>query len=129
MRTPDRCPACAGRLRVARLACPQCGVQIEGAFDSCPLCSLEGESRALLETFLRARGNAKEIERTLGISYPTVRARLDRLWAQMDLVKAAPDSPTRSALKILAELREGKISVDQAVMRLQHRPTPPTGSA
>ena len=129
MRMPDRCPACSGRLRVTGLACPHCGVRIEGAFDACPICSLEGENRSLLGLFLRARGNAKEIERMLGISYPTVRARLDRLWTQLDLAIPTSEPTSQSALKILAELREGKLSVDQAVTRLQHRAAPPAGSA
>jgi hypothetical protein len=129
MRLPERCPACAGRLQITSLACPQCATRIEGTFHACPVCSLEPEDRGLLELFLRVRGNAKEVERALGVSYPTVRARLDRLWSHLNL--PAPDSEPaeRSAMEILADLRDGTIGVAQAVALLRSRGRGPVGNA
>ena len=129
MRMPEHCPACVGRLKVTSLACPQCATRIEGTFDVCPVCSLEGDERALLDLFLRVRGNAKEVERMLGVSYPTVRARLDRLWSRLNLPSPDPESAERSAMEILAKLREGTFGVAQAVVLLRNRGRPPTGSA
>jgi hypothetical protein len=129
MRMPERCPACAGRLHVTSLACPQCATRIEGTYQVCPVCSLEADDRALLELFLRVRGNAKEAERMLGVSYPTVRARLDRLWSRLDLAPQDPELVERSAMEILARLRGGSIGVAQAITLLRSRGRPPAGSA
>jgi hypothetical protein len=129
MRMPERCPACAGRLQVTSLACTQCATRIEGAFHVCPVCSLEGDDRALLELFLRVRGNAKEVERMLGVSYPTVRARLDRLWSRLNLPPPDPETAERPALEILAKVREGSIGVAQAIALLRSRGRQPAGSA
>jgi hypothetical protein len=129
MRMPDRCPACSGPLRVTSLACPDCLTRIEGSFRACPMCSLEGDDRELLELFLRVRGNAKEVERALGVSYPTVRARLDRLWSRLNSPLPGPAPGERPAMEILAELREGKIDAARAVQLLRHRGCPPAGSS
>jgi hypothetical protein len=129
MRIPERCPACAGRLQVTSLACPHCETRIEGAFHVCPLCSLEGGDRALLELFLRVRGNAKEVERMLGVSYPTVRARLDRLWSHLNPPPPDPKPAERSAMEILAKVRDGSVGVAQAAALLRSRGRPPAGNA
>ncbi len=129
MRIPERCPACVGHLQVTSLACPQCATRIEGTFHVCPVCSLEGDDRALLELFLRVRGNAKEVERMLGVSYPTVRARLDRLWSHLNLPLPDLESAERTATEILAKLRDGTVGVAEAVALLRSRGRPPAGSA
>lgn len=129
MKLPDRCPTCSGKLLVTSLACPHCAIRIEGSFETCPVCSLGGAERELLELFLRVRGNAKEVERSLGVSYPTVRARLDRVWAGLQLAAPVPEPVEQSALATLAELRAGGIGVDQAAALLRNRGRPPAGSA
>jgi hypothetical protein len=73
------CPVCSGELTIARLHCRSCGTSLEGEFGVGRFGRLSVEQLALLESFLRARGNLKEMERELGISYPTVRGRLDAL--------------------------------------------------
>lgn len=73
------CPVCEGELLVSRLHCRSCGSALEGEFGVGRFGRLSREQLALLESFLRARGNLKEMERELGISYPTVRARVDAL--------------------------------------------------
>jgi hypothetical protein len=73
------CPVCSGELTIARLHCRTCGTSLEGEFGVGRFGRLGAEQLALLESFLRARGNLKEMERELGISYPTVRGRLDAL--------------------------------------------------
>lgn len=126
---PHRCPACAEQLQVVSLACPQCAIRIEGAFHLCPVCSLEADDRALLELFLRVRGNAKEVERMLGVSYPTVRARLDRLWSHLTLPSPRPGAEERSSMEILAQLRQGNIGVAQAIGLLRSRGRLTAGNA
>jgi len=73
------CPICSGELAVTRLHCRSCGTTLEGDFNVGRFARLSREQFALLESFLRSKGNLKEMERELGISYPTVRARVDAL--------------------------------------------------
>jgi hypothetical protein len=73
------CPVCSSELSITRLQCRGCGTAIEGDFNVGRFGRLSREQLALLESFLRARGNAKELERELKVSYPTVRARIESL--------------------------------------------------
>jgi len=73
------CPVCAEELTITRLHCRNCGTALEGEFGVGRFGRLNREQLALLESFLRSRGNLKEMERELGISYPTVRGRVDAL--------------------------------------------------
>jgi hypothetical protein len=73
------CPVCEGELLITRLHCRSCGTALEGEFGVGRFGRLTREQLALLESFLRSRGNLKEMERELGISYPTVRGRVDAL--------------------------------------------------
>ncbi len=83
------CPVCAGELSITRLHCRTCGTAIEGEFGVGRFGRLAPEQLTLLESFLRARGNLREMERELGISYPTIRGRLDALVRALGL--AEPD--------------------------------------
>src|SRR4051795_7249385 len=73
------CPVCAGELAVTRLHCRSCGTTLEGEFTVGRFGRLTKEQLALLESFLRSRGNLRDMERELGISYPTVRSRVEAL--------------------------------------------------
>lgn len=73
------CPVCAGELAVTRLHCRSCGTTLEGEFSVGRFGRLTREQLALLESFLRSRGNLRDMERELGISYPTVRSRVEAL--------------------------------------------------
>jgi hypothetical protein len=73
------CPVCAGELAVTRLHCRSCGTTLEGEFSVGRFGRLTREQLALLESFLRSRGNLRDMERELSISYPTVRSRVEAL--------------------------------------------------
>jgi hypothetical protein len=73
------CPVCAGELAVTRLRCGGCGTTIEGEFGVGRFARLTRDQTVVLESFLRSRGNLRDMERELGISYPTVRARVEAL--------------------------------------------------
>jgi hypothetical protein len=73
------CPVCSGELAVTRLHCRSCGTTLEGEFSVGRFGRLTREQLALLESFLRSRGNLRDMERELGISYPTVRGRVEAL--------------------------------------------------
>jgi hypothetical protein len=84
------CPVCSGELEISRLHCGSCGTTIEGQFGVGRFGRLSREQMALLESFLRSRGNLKEMERVLGISYPTVRARVEALVQALGLADGEP---------------------------------------
>jgi hypothetical protein len=83
------CPVCSTELSITRLQCRGCGTAIEGEFNVGRFGRLSREQLALLESFLRARGNAKELERELKVSYPTVRARIEALVRALGLADGA----------------------------------------
>jgi hypothetical protein len=73
------CPVCSQELAITRLHCGSCGTTLEGDFSVGRFGRLNRDQLALLESFLRSRGNLREMERELGISYPTVRGRVEAL--------------------------------------------------
>ncbi len=73
------CPVCEQELSVTRLHCNECGTSLEGEFSVGRFGRLNRDQLRLLESFLRSRGNLRDMERELGLSYPTVRGRVDAL--------------------------------------------------
>ena len=120
------CPVCAGELAVTRLRCTSCGTTLEGEFSVGRFARLGRDQMALLESFLRARGNLRDIEREMGISYPTVRARVEALVRALGFGPrdddSAPDEPepapdTREA--ILERLARHEISAEDAAAAIR----------
>ena len=94
------CPVCASELAVTRLRCGECGTTIEGEFGVGRFGRLTREQLQLLESFLRSRGNLRAMERELGISYPTVRSRVEQLVRALGFGprdEAEPDPPAADA--------------------------------
>jgi len=96
------CPVCSGELAVTRLHCRSCGTTLEGEFSVGRFGRLTKEQLVLLESFLRSRGNLRDMERELGISYPTVRSRVEALvralgFGPRDGDEAAADEPEPGA--------------------------------
>jgi hypothetical protein len=73
------CNQCTGHYTVTRLVCQECGTAVEGRFSLPRLARLPAEDRRFIEVFLLAEGNIKETGRVLGVSYPAVRNRLDKM--------------------------------------------------
>ena len=112
---PRDCPVCGEKLALTRLSCRSCETELSGSFETCEFCSLGREDRDVLRVFLASRGNMKDLERHLGVSYPTARARFDTLLGKLGLgEKAAPDP----RLQMLEQLARGEIDVDEADRRL-----------
>ena len=91
------------------------GVAIEGSFELPALARLSAEDQIFVMAFVRSNGSIKDMERTFGISYPTVKNRLARIAQQLELVEVCP-SPSRQ--EILAQLEHGEISAPEAIERL-----------
>jgi hypothetical protein len=119
------CPVCSSELTVTRLQCRGCGTAIEGDFSVGRFGRLNREQMALLESFLRSRGNLKDLERELKVSYPTVRARIDALVRVLGLADGgfvddgSPDGAAgaeASGLRrdVLERLARHEITADEA---------------
>lgn len=129
------CPVCTGELSITRLHCRTCGTAIEGEFGVGRFGRLTREQLSLLESFLRSRGNLRELERELGLSYPTIRGRVDALVRALGLTdeaeaaEPAPERPAeaRSATSdagaerrsILERLARREITADDAAAALR----------
>ena len=83
---PAQCPVCGDPLITTRKGCLHCGTEIAGEFASCDFCALADADLELLRVFLGSRGNLREVEKHLQVSYPTARARLDAVLAKLGLV-------------------------------------------
>ena len=75
----EQCPACGGQLIVTEVRCEGCSTEVRGRFTPGKLATLSEEQLTFVQIFLRARGNLSEIEKVLGISYPTIRNKLDEI--------------------------------------------------
>ena len=114
---PQDCPVCGDRLAITRLGCEECGTELSGSFAGCVFCGLAVDDREVLWVFLASRGNIKEVERHLGVSYPTARARVDTMLENLGIGPlVAPDKGERrgAAAKVLEALSKGEIDVEQA---------------
>jgi hypothetical protein len=115
-RPPHDCPVCGATLALTRLGCRSCGTELSGLFHTCEFCALGDEEREVLRVFLTSRGNMKELERHLGVSYPTARLRFDGLLAKLGLDRGT--APARPRLEVLEDLAKGEIDVEEAMRRL-----------
>ena len=118
--SPQHCPVCESALRVSELSCTACRTRLCGDFPPPPLARLPQEHQSFIETFVRCRGVIRDVERMLGISYPTVRARLD---AAVNALEGAlteptptPENPRRHA--ILRQVEDGTLTVAEATKLL-----------
>ncbi len=124
-----RCPICGDELIVTRLQCGHCDTRIEGNFQLGRFQRLTADQLTFVEVFVKNRGIIKDVEAELGISYPTVRARLDEALRAMGYPAGGEDDPRISPRearsqareerrRILEDLKEKRISADEAARRL-----------
>lgn len=120
---PTTCPACESPLQITGLECPQCQTRITGSFPLSTLLTLSRPSQEFLWAFLTARGNFKDLEARLGLSYPTLRNRLNALLNELGLIPAEiPEVPeTEPTQSVLDRLQRGEISPTDAVELLKRR--------
>ncbi|MGH2445242.1 MAG: DUF2089 domain-containing protein [Candidatus Limnocylindria bacterium] len=113
------CPVCTSELTITRLHCRSCGTALEGEFGVGRFGRLDRDQMSLLESFLRSRGNLKEMERELGISYPTVRGRVDALVRALGLADGASPAIDEDADEDTeeAEVAPAHVGADDAAER------------
>jgi hypothetical protein len=115
---PQSCPSCSSPLVVTQLTCTVCGTGVVGKFELSPFFRLSPESLNFLETFVRNRGNVKEMERETGESYWTIRRRLDEVITEMGMEVPKEDNLSLSRQEILGRLSRGEINVQEATKLL-----------
>lgn len=117
---PAKCPVTGEPLLVTRLMSPSSGVVIEGQFEPNEFALLGAEQLEILRLFVKVRGNLKEIERILGLSYPTVRQRFEDVLQALGYEHEAPQRPVlRTRNDILTALEAGELGADEAARLLR----------
>lgn len=122
MQSPvTQCPSCGGALEIRELACPRCDIAVRGQFPRCEFCELAEEQLNFLRLFISRRGNLREVERELGLSYPTVRSRLDDLLRALGYAVTPTPVANRQERRrqVVEDLRAGRISPEDAVKALK----------
>ncbi|UCG47208.1 MAG: DUF2089 domain-containing protein [Phycisphaerales bacterium] len=115
---PASCPLCGGAIEVARIKCGRCGSEINGSFEAGGLAALPVEYQKFIAVFLRQRGNISQVEKELGISYPTINKMLDGINAALGL---SPQQAPLSRKEILDAIEKGEMSVKEATNMLRGR--------
>lgn len=106
------------RFVVERVRLSDADIAIEGAFEPPQLAGLSAEDQVFVAAFLRSHGSIKEMEQLFGVSYPTVKARLNRIAGALEFVEQNP-KPAR--MEVLERLGRGEISADEAIRSLEER--------
>jgi hypothetical protein len=113
------CPSCETAMEVRRLECTACGVAVEGQFDAGPLARLSREQMTFVEVFLRNRGKIKDVETDLGISYPTVVARLNEVLITLGFEAGEDPREGERRQRVLDDLAAGRLSASEAAEQLR----------
>jgi hypothetical protein len=115
------CPVCGHEMTITKLACNHCHTKVEGEFVSCKFCRLPKDQLEFVEVFLKCRGNIKDVEKELSISYPTVRNRLEEVLQSLGYRDEKTDTSLEEAqrYKILNALESGEITSEEATKQLR----------
>lgn len=118
-KSPSHCPTCGHELEIRELSCHECNTSIRGRWSLGVFGRLTDDQQTFLRIFVRSRGNLSEVERSLGVSYPTVRAKLEEVIEalQEDAVVEAPPVETRD--EILKQIASGRLSVEDGLARIR----------
>jgi hypothetical protein len=121
---PSQDPVTGGELYISELTAEESGVTIRGKFAIPRYSKLDPDQTKFLETFLRCRGMLSSMEKEMGMSYPTLRTRLDSLLEALDLKPIKENGKPKDKIsdkrrKILDQLERGEISPDEAKVKIR----------
>ncbi len=124
----ESCPSCGGKLEITEVRCASCETQVRSRYRLCDFCGLDDEQSTFLRIFVTSRGNLSEVEKRLGVSYPTVRAKLDEIIERLNAAEqAAPAPPDEGGLppaawparrQILEAVARGEITAAEGTVRI-----------
>ena len=115
-RLTNVCPCCKATMEIEKLRCTSCDVTVEGHIPIPRLARLSGDDREFVELFVRSSGSLKAVADKLGISYPTVRSRLNKVIASLE---NAEKDERDARNEILDRIEQGDISVDEGIQLLR----------
>lgn len=132
----ESCPTCGGPLTITEVRCDHCATEVRSQYQPCPFCRLSPEQMNFILLFVQSRGNLSEVEKTLGVSYPTIRGKLEEIIRVVtaapapgatEAAKAAPlaaaSSPSTSSAdrrrEILSRIASGELSAAEGLSALR----------
>ncbi len=118
LKLPVVCPLCGETIEITRIKCSGCNSEINGSFSAGGLTALPVEYQKFITVFLRQRGNIKQVEKELGISYPTINKMLDSV---NNILKSTIGERPLSRREILDSIDKGEMSVKDATYILKTR--------
>lgn len=107
----DKCPNCGGELIVTSYKCKKCATELKGNFEQDVFQNLSADEKEFVILFLKKRGSIKEVGSVIGMSYPTVRNRIDKIVKKLG---QKPENTNESRVEILNMLDNGEITATQA---------------
>lgn len=125
-KAPGKCPVCGEKLSITKLGCPKCSTAIEGDFQPCEFCRLPADDLEFIKVFIKCRGNIKDVEKELGISYPTVRGKLDSAIRSLGFNVSTKETSKENVdnvnakNEILDQLSKGEITPKEATEKLKN---------
>ena len=114
------CPVCGNKLIVVKLSCNSCGTSIESNFSFSKFEQLSSEQLHFVEVFLKCRGSIKDVEKELGISYPTVKSRLNDAIAALGY-EVEEERTSADVKSIIDKIESGEISPEEAVKKIKSK--------
>jgi hypothetical protein len=116
----NKCPVCSSQLKVVKLSCDTCGTIVESDFSFSKFESLSEEQLKFAEVFIKNRGSIKDVEKEMGISYPTVRGKLDDVIRSLGYsVEEEKTEKDKNVSDLLDKLEKGEIDADEALNKMK----------
>ena len=106
-------------MRIERVRLVESGIAIEGEFDPPQLAQLSAEDQVFVAAFVRCHGSIKQMEQFFGVSYPTIKNRLNRIGERLPFADIEPGAPTPSTRDLLSQLERGEITARDAIARMR----------
>ncbi len=116
---PGDCPVCGGELKIDSISCTECDMKMTGTFYISGFSKLNEKQLNFVTSFIKCRGSIKEMEKELGISYPTVKSRLDDIAKAIGL--AVEPDPEKGNAEVLESLDKGELSIEEAVNIIKNK--------
>ena len=119
---PGTCPICSSELKISKLKCKNCQTELSGEFEQCRFCKLSDDDMYFIEVFIKNRGNIKDVEKELSISYPTVRSKLDNVISALGFenISLKKEDNKEARKNILKQLENGEITATEAAEILKN---------